>query len=137
MHAIEPAGQWRARHRERGQIDVLVQIALVVVHRPNNVRHAVVAAATVEVVFEIAIELERLPRLDGDNPVDAPSIAKRLEPRILGVRNLVNEIPRDAIAHIEIGISAIRIYTVVSFGVEALGTYSHESLASSMECAQV
>src|ERR1700730_14539556 len=92
-------------NRERSEVQKFCGIAGVM-DRPHNVRARVAFSAAIEVIFKAVIQLKRLPGLDGDDAVEAPAIGNAL-PTAFVVRELINEIPGEAIADIKVRIAAI------------------------------
>src|ERR1041384_7259825 len=62
-------------------------------------------AATVIIVFEVVIKMERLPRLNSNDSVDAPTVRKFLHP--CRVWKFINKIPCQPFANVKIRIPAI------------------------------
>ncbi len=92
-------------NRERSEVQKFCGIAGVM-DRPHNVRARVAFSAAIEVIFKAVIQLKRLPGLDGDDAVEAPAIGNAL-PTAFVVRELINEIPGEAIADIKVRIATI------------------------------
>src|ERR1700675_2796377 len=99
-------GGWiSARNSERSEVQVLRGIAGVT-DRPHHLRTCEAFSATVEIVFKIVIQLERLPGLRGDDAVEAPAVGDAL-PAAFVAGKLINEIPGEAVANIKVGVAAI------------------------------
>src|ERR1700722_265757 len=73
----------------------------------HDVRAAEAFSAAVVIVFKIVVQLERLPGLCGDDPVDTPAVGDTL-PTAFVVWKLINKIPGEAVADVKVGIAAIR-----------------------------
>ncbi len=96
-----------AGHRERSELQVIIGVAFVIHDRADNVGTREKFTGSVVIVFEIVVQVKRLPSLNGDDSIYAPAVANDFVAAVRSVGKLVNKVPGDTIANIEIGVPAI------------------------------
>lgn len=96
-----------ARNGEGRKVEVAARIMRIVMDRSNNVRPAEEFAATIVIILKEVINLEGLAGLYADDSVQAPAICNPL-PTAFSIRELIDKIPRKAIANVKVRISSIR-----------------------------
>src|ERR1700741_3397906 len=70
------------------------------------VRTAEEFAASVIVILKIVVQVEGLSGLDGHNSIESPAVLESL-PTAGGVREFIDEVPCEPVAHVEIGIAPV------------------------------
>src|SRR5262245_42342666 len=90
---------------KRRQIKKIARI-IRVMDWTGHVRAAEEFAAAVVVVLKVVVQVEGLSGLDGHNSIQSPAVSEFL-PTAAAVREFVDEVPCEAVAHVEIGIAPI------------------------------
>src|SRR5262249_38505022 len=95
----------RTRYSEGSKVKEIARVARIVKGR-NNVGASEEFPTAVVIILEVVIQMEWLTGLNGHNPVHSPAVGEFFHTG--GVWELVDKIPGQAIAHIEIGIAAVK-----------------------------
>src|SRR5258708_17010966 len=108
----------RAGNGKGCELQIVVRIVLMIDDGANHVWPGKKFACAVEVVLKVIVQVKRLTGLNGDDSIYPPAIANEFESAVGSVGKFINEVPSDAVAHVEIGISTIK--TVGSLAVVRL-----------------